>query len=451
MKKILTIFGSTGNLMYKKLFPAINALIEKKYLGTDTKIYLIARKDYTLEDYIEEAKNDIQSKINWEVLTPYLTYINMDVNNLDDYIKLNETINENEGELDKMFYLAVPPQLFPVIASGISRSGLIKKGNENERIVFEKPFGEDLLTAKKINEELWNYFEEKQIYRIDHYLGKEMIQNILIVRFANIVFEQAWDNLTIDSIIILAKETEGVLRRGNYYDKVGALKDMVQSHLMQMVALITMEKPKSFNSDDIKDEKVKVIKKLKINQENVLLGQYKGYLKANNITEESKTETFVYAKGCIDNKRWKNVPIHLITGKSLDEKKSEIIINFKNEDSSFAKSPNNKLIIRVAPEEGVNFIFNVKEAGLGEKVVSAKLDYCHACDSLGNTPEAYEKLLLDLVNKQNSLFTRWDEIESSWKIIDEIKQYNNDLYIYDNYQEIKEKILSRNEGLKNDL
>jgi glucose-6-phosphate 1-dehydrogenase len=350
-----------------------------------------------------------------------------------------------------MFYLAVPPQLFPVIASGISRSGLIKKGNENERIVFEKPFGEDLLTAKKINEELWNYFEEKQIYRIDHYLGKEMIQNILIVRFANIVFEQAWDNLTIDSIIILAKETEGVLRRGNYYDKVGALKDMVQSHLMQMVALITMEKPKSFNSDDIKDEKVKVIKKLKINQENVLLGQYKGYLKANNITEESKTETFVYAKGCIDNKRWKNVPIHLITGKSLDEKKSEIIINFKNEDSSFAKSPNNKLIIRVAPEEGVNFIFNVKEAGLGEKVVSAKLDYCHACDSLGNTPEAYEKLLLDLVNKQNSLFTRWDEIESSWKIIDEIKQYNNDLYIYDNYQEIKEKILSRNEGLKNDL
>ena len=451
MKKILTIFGSTGNLMYKKLFPALNALIEKKYLGTDTKIYLIARKDCTLDDYIEDAKTEIQSKINWEVLLPYLTYIKMDVNNLDDYIKLNETINENEGELDKMFYLAVPPQLFPVIASGISRSGLIKKGNENERIVFEKPFGEDLITAKKINEELWNYFEEKQIYRIDHYLGKEMIQNILIVRFANIVFEQTWDNLTIDSIIILAKETEGVLRRGNYYDKVGALKDMVQSHLMQMVALITMEKPKSFNSDDIKDEKVKVIKKLKINQENVLLGQYKGYLKANNITEESKTETFVYAKGCIDNKRWKNVPIHLITGKSLDEKKSEIIINFKNEDSSFAKSPNNKLIIRVAPEEGVNFIFNVKEAGLGEKVVSAKLDYCHACDSLGNTPEAYEKLLLDLVNKQNSLFTRWDEIESSWKIIDEIKQYNNELFIYDNYQEIKEKILSRNEGLKNDL
>lgn len=451
MKKILTIFGSTGNLMYKKLFPAIDALIKKNFLDKDTLIYLVARKDYTLEDYIKEAKNEIQNTLDWDKLIPYLTYIKMDINNLEDYKTLNETINQNGGQLDKMFYLAVPPNLFPTIAKGIAESGLVKKSDEFARIVFEKPFGEDLKTAKSINTELWNYFEEKQIYRIDHYLGKEMIQNILIVRFANIVFEQAWDNKTVESIVIIAKETEGVLKRGNYYDKVGALKDMVQSHLMQMVSLITMEKPKTFNSDDIKDEKVKVIKKLNINNQDIILGQYKGYKDAIKINEDSTTETFVYAKACIDNERWSGVPIHLLTGKSLDEKRSEIIINFKNEDLNFAKSPNNKLIIRVAPEEGVNFIFNVKEAGLSEKVVAANLDYCHSCTALGNTPEAYEKLLLDLLNKQNSLFTRWDEIESSWHIIDEVKKGNHELFIYDNYQEIKTKIIKGNEALKNDL
>jgi len=451
MRKIITIFGSTGNLMYKKLFPALNALIEQKFLDNDTKIYLIARKDCTLDDYIEEAKTEMTISVNWLRLLPFLTYIKLDVNDVNDYLKLKETINQNQGNLDKMFYLAVPPQLFPVIAKGISESGLIEKGDENARIVFEKPFGEDLKTAKAINAKLWNYFDEKQIFRIDHYLGKEMIQNILVVRFANIIFENTWDNRTIDSIVIIAKEKEGILNRGNYYDKVGALKDMVQSHLMQMVALVTMEKPKTFTSDAIKDEKVKVIKKLKIEKEDLFLGQYQGYLDLNNIDKESKTETFVYAKACIDNDKWKGVPIHLLTGKSLDEKRSEIIVNFKNDNLHFPKSPNNKLIIRVAPEEGVNFIFNVKEAGLSERVVAANLDYCHSCNALGNTPEAYEKLLLDLINKQNSLFTRWDEIESAWQIIDEVKKYNNNLFIYNDYEEIKKEIIKKNEAIKNDL
>ncbi|MGD9639622.1 MAG: glucose-6-phosphate dehydrogenase, partial [Alphaproteobacteria bacterium] len=328
---------------------------------------------------------------------------------------------------------------------------LIEKGDEFARIVFEKPFGEDLKTAKAINEELWSYFTENQIYRIDHYLGKEMIQNVLVVRFANIIFEQAWDNSTIESIVILAKEKEGILNRGNYYDKVGALKDMVQSHLMQMVALITMEKPQEFTSQAIKDEKVKVIKKLRINQENILLGQYQNYLKVKNVNESSTTETFVYAKVCIDNERWKGVPIHLITGKMLDEKRSEIIINFKHETKAYSSSKQNKLIIKVAPEEGVSFIFNVKEAGLNDLVVPASLEYCHSCNALGNTPEAYEKLLLDLINKQNSLFTRWDEIENSWQIIDSLKKKNQNVFIYNDYQELKTKITEISGGIINDL
>ena len=451
MKKIITIFGATGNLMYKKLIPALSNLIKNKFLDKKTKIYLIGRKDYNLSDYLEEAKKEIKADVDIELLSPYLNYIKMDFSNTEDYLKLKAIINNHDDDLDKMFYLAVPPTLFPVIAKGINASGLITKGLDNERIVFEKPFGEDLKTAQKINQQLWQFFEEKQIYRIDHYLGKEMIQNILIVRFANTIFNQAWNNKTVSSIKIIAKETEGVLRRGNYYDKVGALKDMVQSHLLQMVSLVAMERPKSFASDDIKDEKVKVLKNLTIDKKDIILGQYNGYKEAINIDAISTTETFVYAKAYIDNDRWRGVPIYLLTGKSLDEKRSEIIINFKNEDENFKKILNNKLIIRVAPVEGVNFIFNVKEAGLSEKVVPANLDYCHTCNYLGNTPEAYEKLLLDLFNKQNSLFTRWDEIESSWRIIDEVKTYKHELFIYNNYDEIKELIEKRTEGLIDDL
>ena len=451
MKKIITIFGSTGNLMYKKLLPAINTLIKNNYLAKDTKIYLIARKDYLLEDYITEAKKEMTADIEWDKVKPYLNYINMDISNINDYIFLKKTINQNGNDLDKMFYLAVPPQLFPVIAKGISESGLITKTDEFARIVFEKPFGEDLKSAKEINTKLWQYFDEKQIYRIDHYLGKEMIQNVLVVRFSNIIFENNWDHNSIENIVILAKEKEGIFNRGNYYDKVGALKDMVQSHLMQMVALITMEKPNNFTSDEIKDEKVKVIKSLKIEKDNIILGQYQGYKDVKNVDANSNTETFVYAKAYIDNDRWRNVPIHLITGKQLDEKRSEIIINFKHTDQHFKRSKHNKLVIKVAPIEGVNFIINVKEAGLNEKIVPATLDYCHSCEVLGNTPEAYEKLLLDLSNQQNSLFTRWDEIETSWKIIDDLKKQKITPIIYNNYQELKERILKVSEDLENDL
>lgn len=437
--------------MYKKLLPALSVLLEKEHLIKDTKIYCVARKDYSFEEYIEEAKNEVTSYVNWDLLIPYLTYVKMDVNKLEDYFKLNDLINDNGKVIDKMFYLAVPPDLFPVIAKGISESKLIEKGDDFSRIVFEKPFGEDLDSAKKINNELWKFFDEKQIFRIDHYLGKEMIQNILVVRFANSIFEKTWDKTSIDSIVIMAKEVEGVLKRGNYYDKIGALKDMLQSHLLQMVSLITMERPKHNQSKDIKDEKVKVLKNLQINPENVLLGQYNGYLDAEKVEKDSKTETFVYAKAYINNERWQGVPIHLLTGKMLNEKRSEIIVNFKSNESNLFPTSNNKLVIRVAPEEGVKFIFNVKEPGLSEKVIPADLDYCHACKHAGNTPEAYEKLLLDLINKQDTLFTRWDEIESSWRVIGEIKKHRYDLVIYNDFQDMLEKINSLNKEAQNDF
>lgn len=455
MKKSITIFGSTGNLMYKKLFPAIDSLIKKGHIDQTTKIYCIARKDCTLKDYIEDAKEHVKEDLDWDKIIPYITYIIFDINNLEDYRNLQKRITD-DGIEDSMFYLAVPPTLFPVIAKGVSESGLVVKGNEQARIVFEKPFGEDLKTAKKINRDLWIYFDESQIYRIDHYLGKEMIQNILVVRFANTVFEQAWNNNSIKSISIVVKESEGVMSRGGYYDNVGALNDMFQSHLLQMAALITMEQPKSYDSEDIKDEKVELISKLKIEQENIVLGQYDGYKDEEKIDPNSETETLVFIKAKINNKRWKGVPIYFLTGKMLDERRSEIIIHFEDDENlnrfwPNAPKNNSKLIIKVSPDEGVHFQFSVKEPGLGQNLVPAVLDYCHSCQSVGNTPEAYEKLLLDLLQKNRTLFTRWDEIESSWGVVEKLKKKQIKPFVYTSYKDVENKILELGIGDINDL
>ena len=282
MRTYLAIFGATGNLMYKKLLPAIAALQSNNLLDLETKILCIGRANHTLESYIETAKTQIHSPINWDKLSPILEYFRMDFDQVDSYNNLKTYMNGN-GDSKRLFYLAVAPELFPIIAEGISSVQLITKNDAFGRIVFEKPFGEDLKTAKAINTMLWKYFDESQIYRVDHYLGKEMIQNILVMRFANKLFENNWNSLAIEKVTIIAKETEGVMNRGNYYDHVGALKDMIQSHLLQMAALIAMEVPKSFDVDGIREEKVKVLKQIKVDYKAVITGQYNGYLNEKNI------------------------------------------------------------------------------------------------------------------------------------------------------------------------
>jgi glucose-6-phosphate 1-dehydrogenase len=443
-KKSITIFGSTGNLMYKKLIPALSNLIAKGHLEQGSKIYCVARRDWDLETYIEEAKKQVKESIDWDRLIPYLSFVKFDIKNVDDYYNLRLELEE-EGIEDSIFYLAVPPQLFPVISKGISEAGLIKKGDDLKRIVFEKPFGEDLESAKAINKELWQFFDESQIYRIDHYLGKEMIQNILIVRFANAILQNAWNKDSIESVWIVAKETEGVMQRAGYYDTIGALKDMLQSHLLQMASLVAMNKPNSYKSDDIKDEKVKVLKKIKIRPKDIILGQYDGYLQEYNVGENSSTETFVFAEASIDDDNWRGVPFYFMTGKMLDEKRSEIIVNFRDQEEASLLWPDqsrkrNQLRIEVAPEEGVIFQFNVKEQGLSENIVPARLDYCHNCSSLENSPEAYEKLLLDLLGNHRTLFTRWDEIETTWAIVRSIINNKKNPYIYKDYQDIIEEV-----------
>jgi len=454
MKKAIIIFGSTGNLMFKKLIPALDKLIHKGLVDDDFRIFAISRRDNTKDDYIEMAKKQVKEHIDWDRFKRYLEYVIFDVNQTNDYVTLKENLNK-DGYNDISVYLAVPPSLFPIISKGVSESKLIEKKDQNKRIVFEKPFGEDLESAKDINRELWKCFNENQIYRIDHYLGKEMIQNILVVRFANIVFEHAWNNQAIRSITILSKESEGVLSRGDYYDKIGALKDMLQSHLLQMAALILMDKPKDFGSEAIKDAKVKALSNMVFDKDKLILGQYKGYKDSKNVDKDSKTETFVYAEARIDQDTWKDVPIHFVTGKNLDEKRSEIIIHFheKNELGQYfpkLKPQEDKLIIKVSPTEGVEFQFSVKEPGLSNNIKQASLDYCHNCKAMENTPEAYERLLVELLNNQRTLFTRWDEIETTWKLIEELKAYRKTPNLYENYHDVLN--LLEKKGVKvNDL
>lgn len=444
-QRTLLIFGATGNLMYKKLIPALSELYKTNKIPSDFQVLAIGRRDYNQDDYFKEAKKHVKEEVDWKILQNKIEYVRLpDMDNIDDYHALAKKVDAVKCA-DVMAYLALPPRLFPVIAKHLYNSGIIQKGDNMARIVFEKPFGEDLQTAKEINHQLWQYFDESQIYRIDHYLGKDMIQNILVVRFGNRIFENTWNHSMIRSVVIVAKESESVMQRGGYYDSIGAIKDMLQSHLLQMAALTAMSKPSDFSSNAIKDQKLNVFKHLTIDPNSIVRGQYKGYRDTDKIDNLSNTETFVFCKATIDNDKWRGVPFYFITGKNLDEKRSEIIINFKDDESLYmlnkdAKPNQNRIVIKVNPDDGVAFHFNVKEPGLRNMITTASLDYCHSCLAMNNTPEAYEKLLLDFVENNKTLFTRWDEIEATWSIVGSMRTDCDNLLYYKDFNDIQQQI-----------
>ncbi|MDY0294443.1 MAG: glucose-6-phosphate dehydrogenase [Acholeplasmataceae bacterium] len=438
---IITIFGATGDLTSRKLLPAISRLYTEKQIPENTKIIALGRRDYDTAAYLDVMNEAVRNTLDIKTLEKLTIYHQIEITHFDEYHMLCEKIKSLKHENTKeLFYLAIGPELFPVVAENINKSHLVKMGNLLQSIVFEKPFGHDLESAKETNEMLWQYFDEKQIYRIDHYLGKEMIQNIMMVRFANRIFEDSWHNRTIKSVKIMAKETEGILGRAGYYDQSGALKDMVQSHLLQMLSLIAMEVPLTYHSDDVKNEKVKVLEHLKFDKDSFIFGQYEGYHQEKNIPEDSKTETFVFLKAYVQTPRFKGVPFYLMSGKKLDQKESLIIIEF--EETSEQRKWNlplstNKLYIKIAPLDGVGLILNSKVPGLRDDVEEVELEYCVACNAVGNLSEAYEKLLKDITEQHKSLFTRWDEIELSWKFIDAVKKHQKDPVIYKNYEDLK--------------
>ena len=336
-----------------------------------------------------------------------------------------------------MFYLAVSPSFYTKITENLNALGSI---NNDSVIVVEKPIGEDLNSSVKINQSLASYFEEQQIFRIDHYLGKEAVQNLLALRFGNILFEKVWSNVAIDHVQITVAETLGLESRGSYYDEVGAIKDMLQNHMLQILCLVSMEPPTSINSESIRDEKLKVLRSLKpISQDeienNCVIGQYKdgaiggktkaSYLDEEGVKEKSKTETFISLKLQIDNWRWSGVPFFLRTGKRMSEKRSEIVVQFKevphNIFDSDQKQKNNQLIIQLQPEESIKLKIMIKEpTASGFKLQELPLDLFFDEYYEDDHLDAYERLLLDAIERKSSLFMRRDEVEESWMFIDKL-------------------------------
>lgn len=438
---IITIFGATGDLTSRKLLPAISRLYTEHQIPEETLIIALGRRPYTTQDYVYEMYEASKQTLDVVTLEKITHYHQIEITHGHEYQDLVSLIHSHKNpDTKELYYLAIGPDLFPEVAYHINQSGLVKQGNILQSIVFEKPFGHDLASAKAINGMLWQYFDEKQIYRIDHYLGKEMIQNIMMVRFANRIFEEIWHNRSIKSVKIIAKETDGILGRAGYYDHSGALKDMVQSHLLQMLSLIAMEVPMSYFSDDVKNEKVKVLEHLSFDKDAVIFAQYDGYHQEKNIPQDSTTETFVFLKAFVQTPRFKGVPFYLMTGKKLDQKESLIIIEF--EETSEQRKWNlplstNKLYIKIAPQDGVGLILNSKVPGLRNDVEEVELEYCVTCNAVGNMSEAYEKLLKDITEHHKSLFTRWDEIEVSWKFIDQVKKHQQKPFIYRTYDDLK--------------
>ncbi len=441
---VFVIFGSTGDLTSRKLLPAISKLYSEQQISSNIAVIAIGRRDYDTNKYLEYVVGTDNNKLDIKLLSKFVTYYQMQITEQDDYKGLKTYIESISDEYTKqLYYLAIAPQFFDDVAKYVSRVRLIEKHNLNHSLIFEKPFGYNLDSAEHINQMLWQYFDEQQIYRIDHYLGKEMIQNILMIRFANRIFEEVWHNRTIKNVKIIVKESDGILGRAGYYDESGALKDMVQSHLLQMLSMIAMDTPRSYHSEDVKNEKVEVFKHLRFDKESLIFGQYDGYKREPGINSESETETFVFIKTFVDTPRFKGVPFYVLTGKKLDEKESVIIIEF--EETTEQKKWNlplstNKLYIKIAPQDGFGLTLNSKVPGLRDDVESVEMEYCVACKAFGNMSEAYEKLLLDISNQHKTLFTRWDEIELTWKFIDDIKKFQKKPVVYKDYKELKKMI-----------
>ncbi len=440
----LIIFGGTGDLAMRKLLPALYHRDRDGQITSDSRIIAVGRSALGREAYLEQAKASLQSNLaggdfvekQWCRFSDRIEYVEVDALASDKWGALAQLLEGKEART-RAAYLATAPSLFGPIAKGLRQNDLI---TANSRIVLEKPLGRDLASASVINNEVGECFTENQIYRIDHYLGKETVQNLLALRFANSLFEPLWRRGSVDHVQITVAEDLGVGGRIDFYDNVGALRDMVQNHLLQLVCLTAMESPSSLHHDAVRDEKIKVLRALRVidadaARTSTVRGQYAaGSIKGESVpgyTEElegidSSTETFVALKVEIDNWRWSNVPFYLRTGKRLKEKHSEIIVQFQDvphsifPEQEFNVTPN-RLTIRLQPDEGVKLSLMAKEPGPGGfdlRPVSLDLSFE---ETFGlRYPDAYERLLMEVLRGNPALFMRRDEVDAAWRWVDSI-------------------------------
>jgi glucose-6-phosphate 1-dehydrogenase len=445
--QILTIFGASGDLTQRKLVPALYQMRLDRRLPPEITIVGVARRDWSNEYFrehsrkgIEEFGNGIQDEAAWEEFAKGLYYCPGDIDKPESYLKLKTLLGELDTERrtmgNRVFYLSVAPNFFPEAIKQLGSAGMLNDAQKH-RLVIEKPFGRDLASARVLNRVVRKHCEEKQVYRIDHYLGKETVQNLLVLRFANAIFEPLWNRNYIDNIQITVAETVGVEDRAGYYESAGALRDMLQNHLMQVFCLTAMEPPNSLDADSIRTEKVKVLEATRLADVNnlsrsAIRGQYQagwmkgeqipGYREEPGVAEGSVNPCFVAMKFMIDNWRWKDVPFYLRTGKRLPKKVSEITIQFKPvpwlvfQSASRQANPN-LLTIQVYPNEGISLQFEAKMPGADLRTRTENMDFNYQ-EAFGvKSSDAYDKLLIDCMLGDQTLFTRSDEVEEAWRIV----------------------------------
>jgi glucose-6-phosphate 1-dehydrogenase len=432
----IIIFGASGDLTRRKLIPALFNLYCKGMLAPGSRIVGFARRPWDdaefrnlLDQGMQELAPDSYDPDAWPEFAAMISYVPGNLDDAGSYQMLGAHLKDIENDpANRLYYLATAPRFFGPIVSHLGQFGMAAKKGVWRHVVIEKPFGRDLASAQALNADIQEVFDEDQIYRIDHYLGKETVQNIMAFRFANTIFEPLWNRNYIDHVQITAAERVGVGHRAGYYDQAGVLRDMFQNHLLQLVALTAMEPPAAFNAKTHRDEKVKVLDAINpITIDDTIWAQYQAYREAEGVAEGSRTPTYIALKLFIDNWRWQGVPFYIRSGKALQAKTTEISLVFKRvphllfpDNDDLAP---NSLSLCLQPDEGIHLKFETKVPGAGMRTDPVDMEFHYDTDFEGvNLPEAYERLLLDAINGDASLFTRSDGIERAWALVDLLDQ-----------------------------
>lgn len=452
----LVIFGASGDLTYRKLIPAVFDLYMNDSLPEGYAVLGVSRSSYTHRQFRERMKTAIRRFAHYKEaddaavrrFLSMLFYLGIDTGNGEAYAKIKEQLKRLDQQFhlegNHIFYLSTPPTLYTTIPKYLYGQGLTMEQKGFRRIIIEKPFGHDLSSATALNAQLLEFFREEQIYRIDHYLGKETVQNLMVTRFANGIYEPLWNRNYIQHVEITAAERIGVEERGGYYDHAGALRDMIQNHLLQVMALVAMEPPVKITAEEIRHEKMKVFRALRPFSDadlktNVIRGQYtesnvRGHHYANyrdepGVDKNSRTETYAAMKIFIDNWRWQGVPFYIRTGKRMPTRVSEVVIHFKPSPQKLFKEgdgqpqPDNQLILRIQPDEGILLKTAMKIPGNGYEVKSVNMDF-HYSDLNGHyIPGAYERLILDCMSGDNMLYMQDEAVEATWRFVQPVLDY----------------------------
>jgi glucose-6-phosphate 1-dehydrogenase len=456
MPQTFVIFGASGDLTQRKLIPALYRLFRKGRLPAQTRIIGFARTKYSHDSWRAALADTAVSHLGedfeagaWQGFARNLFYHPGDIQQTEDFAALGRLLREIEqaDNSTRIYYLATAPKFYESAVLQLGRTGLADEQTGPRRVIIEKPFGSDLESAQRLNGAIHSVFPERQVYRIDHYLGKETVQNILVLRFANTIFEPIWNRNYIDHVQITVAEEVDVGRRAAYYDSAGIIRDMFQNHLLQLMMVTAMEAPARYEADAIRNEKVKVLEAVRrLRGESVhsnsLRGQVRGYAMLPGVRPDSRTATFAVVRLCIDNWRWQGVPFYLRSGKAMSCRTTQIVVQFHEPPHMLfphaqkGTAVSNRLVIQVQPAEGIQLHFQTKVPDAGMTLRGTDFDFRFSREFRGTIPEAYERLLLDALEGDASLFARADEVESAWEICDPILEEwergdDPPLYIYE--------------------